>query len=139
MGLSSKAWWRSASEDRFFTPKEQALILCVAVSIVAGALCLIWFGKDASPRTSGNRTSSEGYAIDINTASVSELESLPGIGPKLAAAIVRYRSAAPFRSIEDLGRVPGVGPKKLEVIRSHVTVSKRKPEDAGPRPKGQGG
>lgn len=60
--------------------------------------------------------------IDINTASATDLEDLPGIGPKLAAQIIEYRNGTPFRSIDDLENVSGIGPKKLEAIRPFVTV-----------------
>ncbi|MCX5768917.1 MAG: ComEA family DNA-binding protein [Candidatus Hydrogenedentes bacterium] len=60
--------------------------------------------------------------IDLNSASQDELESLPGIGPKLAAEIIAYRSRTPFASVDDLTNVSGIGPKKLEGVRNLVTV-----------------
>lgn len=61
--------------------------------------------------------------IDINKATLQELESLPGVGPKTAEAIVRYRSSnGPFKCVEDLLSVKGIGPKKLERIKEHVVV-----------------
>ncbi len=61
--------------------------------------------------------------IDVNRATQEELERLPGIGPKTAAAIIGYRTSnGPFRSVEDLRLVKGIGPKKLEAIRSSVVV-----------------
>ncbi len=62
--------------------------------------------------------------LDLNTASVEALESLPGIGPRTAQAIVDYRlKHGPFRRLEDLLAVPGIGPATLERIRPLVTVS----------------
>jgi competence protein ComEA len=61
--------------------------------------------------------------IDLNHASVAELETLPGIGPALAQAIVDYRSAhGAFQSVDDLGDVRGIGPAKLEQLRPLVKV-----------------
>lgn len=61
--------------------------------------------------------------IDLNHASASKLESLPGIGPKTAAAIVLFRQEhGLFRSIEDLVQVRGIGPAKMDQIRGLVTV-----------------
>jgi len=61
--------------------------------------------------------------ININTASREELETLPRIGPKLADAIIEYRSRHPFRSIEEIQNVPRIGPKTFEGLKHLVTVS----------------
>ena len=61
--------------------------------------------------------------IPLNTASVDELDTLPGIGPKTAQAIVEYReSHGKFTSAEELLQVRGIGRKKLDALRPHVTV-----------------
>jgi competence protein ComEA len=61
--------------------------------------------------------------IAINTASLEELDTLPGIGPTTAQAIMEYREQkGKFSSPEDLLKVKGIGPKKLAVIRPHITV-----------------
>lgn len=59
--------------------------------------------------------------ININTASSAELESLPGVGPAIAARIVAERNRKPFTSIQDIDRVNGIGPKKLQQIAPHIT------------------
>ena len=70
--------------------------------------------------SSHNRTNS---IININRASAKELESLPGIGPVLAARIVEYRkSNGPFTSVDDLKKVPGVGGAKLEKFKEKIRV-----------------
>lgn len=61
--------------------------------------------------------------VDINTADAAQLESLPGIGPATATAVVEHRTrTGAFRSVEDLLEVRGIGPAKLEQLRQHVTV-----------------
>jgi competence protein ComEA len=61
--------------------------------------------------------------LNINRASAKELESLPGIGPVLAARIVEYRSVnGSFLSIEDLKKVPGIGGSKLEKFKEKVRI-----------------
>ncbi len=61
--------------------------------------------------------------IDVNAATMDELDTLPGIGPKTAQAIVDYREAyGKFSSPEDLVNVPGIGPKKLAALRPHIVV-----------------
>jgi competence protein ComEA len=61
--------------------------------------------------------------ININTATQTELESLSGIGPVYAKAIIQYRlENGPFEKIEDIQEVKGIGPVTFEKIRSNITV-----------------
>jgi competence protein ComEA len=62
--------------------------------------------------------------IDINTATVEILDTLPGIGPAKAADIISYRQKhGPFDRIEDIQNVSGIGPATFENIRDLITVS----------------
>jgi competence protein ComEA len=66
---------------------------------------------------------STGSPIDLNSATATQLESLPGVGPATAQAIISHRDAnGPFSSVEGLADVRGIGPAKLEAIRPLVTV-----------------
>lgn len=70
-----------------------------------------------------NLTVTKGQLIDINTASASDLEKLPGIGPMKAAEIVKYRTEnGPFKSVDELLKVKGIGQKTLEKLRPFVCV-----------------
>lgn len=61
--------------------------------------------------------------ININSASIDELDSLPGVGPSTAAAIVSDREKlGSFSSIEDLMRVSGIGEKKFEKLKDYICV-----------------
>jgi len=61
--------------------------------------------------------------VNINTASVSEFETLPGIGPTMAQAIVDYRiQNGPFLGIQDILNVPGIGQATFERIKDYLTV-----------------
>jgi len=61
--------------------------------------------------------------VNINTASVAELETLKGIGPVLAQRITEYReSAGGFKSIEDITKVRGIGASVFEDIRNSICV-----------------
>lgn len=60
--------------------------------------------------------------IFINTATAEELDTLPGVGPGLAAAIIAYREAeGPFTSLDDLDAVDGIGPALLETLAPLVS------------------
>jgi competence protein ComEA len=61
--------------------------------------------------------------VNINTATVEELNSLPGIGPTTAQAIVDYRlQQGPFLIIQDIQNVPGVGPATYALIQDYINV-----------------
>jgi competence protein ComEA len=78
----------------------------------------------ASPHASVSETAAQTDGIvNINTATAEELDSLPGVGPTTAAAILAYRQAhGPFQRVDDLLEVRGIGPKKLERMRDRVAV-----------------
>lgn len=62
-------------------------------------------------------------AVDLNTATQAQLESVNGIGPVKAKAIIEYRARnAPFKSVDDLANVKGFGKKTVDKVRAEVTV-----------------
>jgi competence protein ComEA len=62
--------------------------------------------------------------VDLNRATAEQLDTLPGVGPATAAAILAYREeSGPFRSVDDLIEVHGIGDAKLEALRDLVVVS----------------
>jgi competence protein ComEA len=79
-------------------------------------------GQPADPGAAGSASGAPG-PIDLNRASLEQLEELPGIGPSIGQAIIDHRTRnGPFRSVDDLLDVRGVGPARLEQLRPLVKV-----------------
>ncbi len=63
------------------------------------------------------------YPLDLNTADLDALMTLPGIGPVLGQRILDYRQATGgFTSVEELLEIDGIGQKRLEAIRDYLTI-----------------
>jgi len=71
----------------------------------------------------GPGSSVPGALVDLNTATAEQLDTLPGVGPSTAAAIIAYRDEnGPFTSVDQLLDVRGIGEAKLEQLRDLVSV-----------------
>jgi competence protein ComEA len=69
------------------------------------------------------RSGAPGGPVNLNTATVEQLDTLPGVGPVTAAAIVAWRDAnGAFGSVDQLGEVDGIGPARLAKLRDLVHV-----------------
>lgn len=76
-----------------------------------------------APGQTGAKPGPPAAPVDLNHATVSDLDVLPGVGPATAAAIVTWREEnGGFRRVDDLLEVPGIGPARLERLRPHVRV-----------------
>ncbi|HEY6212358.1 MAG TPA: helix-hairpin-helix domain-containing protein [Vicinamibacterales bacterium] len=111
------------------------LSVVVAAALLAGAPCLAaqTSAPQASPKSSPRSSGKPALAtpININTASATELDSLPGIGAKTAARIVEYRQKnGPFKKVEELMNVRGVGEKNFLKLKEHITVTPVKADHA---------
>ena len=63
------------------------------------------------------------HPINLNTATIEQLEKLPGVGPNTAKAIVDFRNhSGAFQRVEDLLAIKGISKSKLEKLRPYVTV-----------------
>jgi competence protein ComEA len=75
-------------------------------------------------------------AVNLNTATQAELESLAGVGPVKAQAILDYRKKnGGFKSVDELEKVDGIGANTLENVRKNVTVSGKTTVTAAPADK----
>lgn len=64
----------------------------------------------------------ENKLVNINNASIDELQTLDGIGKSKAESIIRYRENFPFKNIEDLKEVSGIGESLFEKIKDNITI-----------------
>ncbi|OPX87940.1 MAG: ComE operon protein 1 [Pelotomaculum sp. PtaB.Bin104] len=84
-------------------------------------------GRNAVVQQQGARTSvsaNAGGLVNINTADISALDTLPGIGPAIAERIIQYRETnGPFNAITDIKNVSGIGDKKFEDLKDKISVN----------------
>ena len=80
-------------------------------------------GTGASSAATSSAAVRQSASININRATQAELESLRGVGPKTAQAIIEYRTKnGSFTRIEDIMNVKGIGPKKFEAMKDSISV-----------------
>jgi len=66
-------------------------------------------------------TNSSSAPVQLSTATLEQLDSLPGVGPVTAQKILDYRQEhGAFHSVDELDAVPGIGPKRLDQLRDLV-------------------
>ena len=80
-------------------------------------------GSAAASGSGATGAATVGGPVAVNSATAEQLDTLPGVGPATAAAIIAYRDEhGPFSSVEQLGEVRGIGPAKLDALRDLVSV-----------------
>lgn len=98
-------------------------LLNLAALLSDGAQVLVPRGGRGPTMGSPAPTTTQSTVIDVNLADQSTLETVPGIGPVKAAAIVQYRTeSGPFTSVDGLLEVAGIGPATLEAIRPYLSI-----------------
>ncbi|MFO0800030.1 MAG: helix-hairpin-helix domain-containing protein [Gemmataceae bacterium] len=103
------------------SPKRAQLALAAVVVVFLTLLAVRGYGPRFTTRPTEPVTSAA--PVDLNRADAAELELLPGVGPRLAAAIDAHRrDRGGFRSVDDLRSVPGVGPVMIDRLRPLVKV-----------------
>lgn len=89
--------------------------VALSISLVACLFVLPSFAKKKPPAS----------PINLNTATLEQLQQLPGIGPSTADKILQMRkSYGAFKSVNDLLAVRGIGPKRLEKMRKYLVIGK---------------
>jgi competence protein ComEA len=89
----------------------------------------------ASSAVYAEEAPASGKIVNINTASSGELETLPGIGPSKAAAIIDYRTKHPFSKVDDITKVKGIGKKTFLKLKPYLAVSGGTAVDKSSQPK----
>jgi len=105
-------WWKNLK-------LPPAMGIAVAV-LVAGLFGAKYMRSVDSSRTAATQGVAEGtLRVNINTATLTELESIPGIGTMLAKEIVVHR---PYATVDELVRIRGIGESSLKGLRVYVKV-----------------
>ena len=111
-----------------------------ALSLVLFSCLLCAVPSAAPPQATGSKGAARPAAkpsstaiVNLNTASASDLENLPGIGAKTAARIVEYRQKnGPFKKVEELMNVRGVGEKNFVKLKAQISVAPAKADNNHP-------
>jgi comEA protein len=100
-------------------------------SVALSGICALVLAQPHAAATAASQSASRGSTkapftgtVNINTASVTDLQALPGVGAKTAALIVEYREKnGPFKKVEELMNIRGIGEKNFLKLKPQVTVS----------------
>jgi comEA protein len=106
------------------TSHERKVLIFIGILILCGAVLKLLNikSKPAAENISQTADLSAKITININNASLEELEKIPGIGPEIGRRIIDYRKAhGAFKTHEDLKKVKGIGDKKLKSIRDCIS------------------
>ena len=104
-----------------------AMVVLLALGLGGAAQA----AQESARRTAPTAKATAVAPVNLNTASVTQLETLPGIGKSTAERILEYRQKnGGFKKVEDLMNVRGVGEKSFLKLKSLVTVATAKPGSA---------
>jgi competence protein ComEA len=94
----------------------------LAAPLADGAQVIVPRRLEPGAAAEGSTAAAPGGKVSLATATLEQLDELPGVGPVTAQKIVDWRTAhGPFRSVDDLDQIPGIGPSRIEQIRDLVS------------------
>jgi competence protein ComEA len=107
-----------------------ALSIVALASLVAAQTAAPAAQSQPAQSRAAAKPTSTAAVVNINSATASDLEALPGIGAKTAGRIVEYRQKnGPFKKVEDLMNVRGIGEKNFLKLKAQITVGPAKTTD----------
>ena len=104
-------WWRRINI------RTALAITVAAITVISGA---VWLVRDAKPLFAHSAPEKGSLVVNINTATLEQLETLPNIGPARARLIVEHR---PYSSVDDLKRIKSIPGNVIEDLRPLVLVN----------------
>lgn len=109
-------------EDECMNKRSSIAAIVIALMVAFSFSPAMAAAKPDTSKTAMTETKAvASVKVNINTADVTQLTEIPGIGPKTAEAIVAYRkNVGQFKTLEDLIEVKGIGLKKLEKMRPYL-------------------
>ena len=103
------------------TAKADVALVNLAAPIADGTQIVVPRRFAVARAAAGAAPSSATGPVHLNSATLEQLDALPGVGPVTAQKIIAYREQnGAFRTVEDLDAVPGIGPARLEELRTLV-------------------
>ena len=104
-------WWRRVNIRT---------TLAIAVTAITVISCAVWLVRDTKPLFAHSAPEKGSLVVNINTATIEQLETLPNIGPARARLIVEHR---PYSSVDDLKRIKSIPGNVIEDLRPLVLVN----------------
>src|SRR4030095_5121097 len=89
--------------------------LIISCLVITGCV----FASHAQAAASKAKVSGQ---LNLNTATMQQIDQLPSVSPKKAQAIVHYRKEKPFKSVDELDNVKGFSPKSIEKLKPYLTI-----------------
>lgn len=103
------------------TKEEKAILLIILISLVIGSF--IYFLTSYKNQIKKENISTSQIYLNLNTATIDDLDKIPGIGKIIAQRIIEYREKNNgFKNIGELKYVKGISDKKLEKIKKYIKV-----------------
>jgi competence protein ComEA len=100
------------------------ILMAAILGIAVSAAAVSAQNKATTPKAAATATATAAAPVNLNTATVEQLATIPGVGPRMAERIIDYRQKnGGFKKVEDLMNVSGVGEKSFLKMKPLITVT----------------